>query len=483
MNPGDQLQDRWRLVERVVSRDAVERWRAIDEQTSQPVEVLLLGAERSNPEARKSFVEVHEAVRSAGLAPGVVATERTHHEGNRALAIRGSLHDATLADLRGPLDAATVAAIGARLIPAVLTAGPATRGALLPSDVGLTEQGEPILAPRGAPLTQVVRGSTRAAAPEAFGGAPTDGPAGLYGLGVLLYRLATGREPIISPTGAPPPAPSTLRHGIPDAFDAAVLRLLSRSPGDRVGALPLLQDIASDGLDLREHVQSTSPTGQVRYTSTSAVEGTPGPGEPTPAALVWLDAPHIRAATPEDRSLLAGLAGLSQADVERMADEQLPVVVQTLRTAAAARGRAAELTQQTGLPFRSSSGGGLGPMWPVAGAMVFIVPLVLLVGLFSLVAPPLVTPLLLLGVAILAAGLGLGIHQTQQRRNHGRGVASLRKQAALESSPDRLGPARRRLAELRVQLAKADLPAAASLDGPTGGHGSRATPGPPHSSE
>ena len=88
-------------------------------------------------------------------------------------------------------------------------------------------------------------GSLPYVAPEALLGLPLDGRADLYGLGILLYRLAAGRTPV--PMGGAPeilrwhltgPAPdaSRLRPALPSPLVQFIRRLTERDRDDRPGS-------------------------------------------------------------------------------------------------------------------------------------------------------------------------------------------------------------------------------------------------------
>ena len=99
-----------------------------------------------------------------------------------------------------------------------------------PSDspTGLTSDGRQI-------------GTATSMAPEQFTGGPVDLRIDIYALGILLYRLLTGRVPFDAQSvldlarqhmEAPPPAPSQ-RTPIPASLDAIVLRCLEKLPERR----------------------------------------------------------------------------------------------------------------------------------------------------------------------------------------------------------------------------------------------------------
>jgi serine/threonine-protein kinase len=111
-------------------------------------------------------------------------------------------------------------------------------------NVLVTREGRPVLVDfglarpeRGTHLATTGGGTAGYMAPEVIRGETADARADLYGLGVVLYRMLTGRLPFagsaLDALTEPAPRPSDLRPEIPPAFEHVVLRLLERDPADR----------------------------------------------------------------------------------------------------------------------------------------------------------------------------------------------------------------------------------------------------------
>jgi serine/threonine-protein kinase len=112
-----------------------------------------------------------------------------------------------------------------------------------PGQIGLTTAGQRL-------------GTTGAMAPEQIAGQQVDARADVYGLGVLLFRLLTGRPPFSGPDAdevermhleAPPPRPSELAPVAP-AFDGVVARCLEKYPDRRWPSAAALLEAARAAL-------------------------------------------------------------------------------------------------------------------------------------------------------------------------------------------------------------------------------------------
>jgi len=369
-----------------------------------------------------------------------------------------------------------VAGIGSTVWADVLAIAGELEGGLRDQDVVLDEQGQPRVSPPTG-RRQGLDPQDPRVAPEVGAGAPVDQEAVLWGLGVILYRLATGQSPRLPLDGGPPPRASTLRADLPAPLDEALARLLDPTPGSRHTARPLLHQLAGPLPDLRRLVphaptRTSTPSanepaprrsrvGEVKVTTAGGdVAGGRTVQAPARGMLVLPAA----VATPADVSAAAGSLGVPLSAVKELVDLGTDVPVHGGLRGAALSDTAAS----SPLPLQPSTLPG--PALPVlAGAAALVGGGVVVLGLAMLVASVLAAlAVAAVGGAILLAAL-VPVFLWIARFTAWRGTAStwkqLQRQRELNLTHPLVGGARSRLAALRQHLSQADhLPAAADAD-------------------
>ncbi len=108
--------------------------------------------------------------------------------------------------------------------------------------------------------TGVIIGTPRYMSPEQATGAPLDGRADLWAMGVILYASLTGRFPfegtpsdvVVAILQSPPPP----MEGVPPALEAAVLRALQKRTEDRYPSADAMSRALRDALAAEQHVSA-----------------------------------------------------------------------------------------------------------------------------------------------------------------------------------------------------------------------------------
>ncbi|MEU4951523.1 serine/threonine-protein kinase [Streptomyces lavendulae] len=256
------IEGRYELDELLGRGGFGEVWRAKDSRVGRWVAVKI--GYPQTPEETRRFER--EASLAGNLAHPNIATihdfGRTERAGRDAVfLVMELLQGRSLAEVleSGVPDLADALEWAARIADALGAAHGAgiVHRDVKPANVMVTESGVVkvldfgIAKSSGAPGTELtatgmIIGSFPYMAPERWtggaNGVPVDGRADLYALGCVLTELLTGRRPfparemhelLAQHLTTAPPAPGSLREGIPAALDALVLALLAKDPHER----------------------------------------------------------------------------------------------------------------------------------------------------------------------------------------------------------------------------------------------------------
>lgn len=438
MRGGDRVGD-WRLVAPIDVRGHVTRWRAVD-AADRPGEVLALAPDASAV-ARAAFDRAH---RPASGEPGLdVVVDHGDVDGFRVVSRTGALSDWPRLGARDDQLRAWLTA----LVPLVLAAGDRVSGALTPRDLRL--DGE---APRLAPVGAADSEDRPFVAPEVPSGGAPDGAAALYGLGVALYRAATGHLPF--PAGASAADASMIpvtawRPDLSAGVAAALARLVDVDPSRRATALAVL--VAPPATLVPGQVKVTAAPVEVRA-EPPIVDG------PLPQAAVVVPGAALRRLAPRQRSVLAGWAGRPDEELKARAERGRAVVIGVARTRGEARRRAAEVRRALDVEVDVHASPGL-----VSTSLVVIEAVLATIGLALGFATGW-TWLVALAAAMFALGLVQSVAWGRAASRFRASMAEAGEEPSARVRSPGLATAWRRLSALRRQLGVLDLPTSADAD-------------------
>lgn len=264
MRTGMELADRYELAGLIGRGGMGEVWRATDRRLRRPVAVKILplaaGADATEVARFRREAEIAAQLVHPGIT--TVFDVGEHHDGTQPLLflvmelMRGRDLQHTIAGHPGGLPLEQALDLAAQVLEALAAAhahGIVHRD-IKPANLFLLDGGRVKICDFGiarlAGATQLtatgaIAGTPLYMAPEQINGATgLDHRTDLYAFGCVLYQLLTGSPWVDTATGnigsilyqhidKTPPAPGTVRAGIPAHLDALVLDLLAKHPADR----------------------------------------------------------------------------------------------------------------------------------------------------------------------------------------------------------------------------------------------------------
>jgi eukaryotic-like serine/threonine-protein kinase len=266
----DALAERY-LLESTIARGGMATvWQARDQVLARTVAVKILHPHLAHDAA---FLERfrREALAAARLShPNIVAIYDTGQEGEGEAAqhfiVMEYCAGGTLADLIGreaPVDAERLCWIGTNICDALGYAHEheVVHRDIKPANVLLTDDGALKVGDFGIAKAATVKGDITTTgsilgtvtylSPEHAQGAEPDARSDIYSLGVLLYQCLVDRLPFSAETdiatamkhlNEAPPAPRSIKAGIPRPIEAVVLKALAKDPDDRFQSAHEMRD-------------------------------------------------------------------------------------------------------------------------------------------------------------------------------------------------------------------------------------------------
>lgn len=163
----------------------------------------------------------------------------------------------------------------------------------------ITDFGIAKLTESEATMTGKMLGTPAFMPPEQFTGAPVDGRADIFSLGVVLYWLSTGEQPfpgegltavLYKVVHTEPIPPRKLNPSLPPRFESIVLKCMEKDPAARYQSA---EDLARELGDLRSNKSATAPPAAKTFTPIRDTDATLV--EPVPFARPAVEAPDTAA--------------------------------------------------------------------------------------------------------------------------------------------------------------------------------------------
>jgi len=144
----------------------------------------------------------------------------------------------------------------------------------------ITDFGIAKLTESEATMTGKMLGTPAFMPPEQFTGAPVDGRADIFSLGVVLYWLSTGEQPfpgegltavLYKVVHTEPIPPRKLNPSLPPRFESIILKCMEKDPAARYQSA---EDLARELGDLRNNKSATAPLAAKTFTPIGDTDAT-----------------------------------------------------------------------------------------------------------------------------------------------------------------------------------------------------------------
>jgi serine/threonine-protein kinase len=295
---------KYRIVDKLGRGGMGTVYKAVDQSLDREVAIKVLNPDLSDADVLKRFRG--EAVTLARLNHSGIATiYELHHQDDELLMVMEFVRGETFHDLSerlGPLAPPQAAHLCIQVLDAL---GHAHRGGVVhrdlkPANLMITDGGSVkvmdfgiarVLGTEHFTHGGYMMGTPAYMAPEQVLGREIDGRADLYSVGVVLYRLLSGRLPFNADTAismiqmqiSEPPTPIvTFRPDLPAWCATIVDRALAKSPSDRFQSAEefraaLVSAVTPQALGEMPTLSTPTPPGLVRDLDMTVPHGTPTP--------------------------------------------------------------------------------------------------------------------------------------------------------------------------------------------------------------
>ncbi len=256
MIPGSMLDRRYRIDAPIARGGMSTVYRGLDTRLDRPVAVKIMDPKfAEDPQFVQRFEFEARAV--ARLShPGLVAVYDHGRDGEHAFLVMELVEGGTLRELlreRGPMPPHAAAAVIRPVLDALAVAHRAglVHRDIKPENILISDDGDVKIADFGlvraiaastVTSSSVILGTAAYLSPEQVTTGSASASSDVYGVGVVLFELLTGRTPFTGDTSLSiayqridndVPLPSTLIAGVPPQFDEVVQRATVRAPEHR----------------------------------------------------------------------------------------------------------------------------------------------------------------------------------------------------------------------------------------------------------
>ncbi|HEV2006766.1 MAG TPA: Stk1 family PASTA domain-containing Ser/Thr kinase, partial [Candidatus Limnocylindrales bacterium] len=331
---GAVLGARYRLVELLGQGGMATVYRARDSQLERDVAIKVLRSEYgTDPDFLARFR--HEAQAAASLRhPGIVAVYDYGTDAIGPYIVMELVDGEDLASLlrrRGPLPptrAAALLAQTARALDAAHQRGLVHRD-VKPGNILVTADDRVQVADFGIALAlaesaMTVPGTTLGSvhyfSPEQARGEPATPASDIYGLGIVLYELLTGKRPWTGDSaaavatarlGGAVPSPAAIRPDVPPELDAIDRRALMPDPGDRFSSAKSMAEALEHFVGEERRLSGLAAAGAASAaavaTATASGAGAAALADGAPTLAAGIARPNPNASVPYPPEAFAGM--------------------------------------------------------------------------------------------------------------------------------------------------------------------------------